>query len=88
MSGWLSIYIYKSNLSVETDFLESLREQNYFLYILKITFETNDETENSNKILQICFLHATIWTMFLKCIHLYFILFISLIFIASQYENE
>lgn len=47
MSGWLSIYISKSNLRVETDFLESLWAQNYFLDILKITFEANDAIENN-----------------------------------------
>lgn len=47
MSGWLSIYISKGNLSVETDFLESLWAQNYFLDILEITFEANDAIENN-----------------------------------------
>ena len=49
MSGWRSIYISKSNLSVETDFLESLWAQNYFPDILEISFEANDVIENNNK---------------------------------------
>lgn len=49
MSGWLRVYIYKNNLSIETDLLESLRAQNYFLHILKLTFEAKDGIENKNK---------------------------------------
>ena len=45
----MRVYIYKNNLSIETDLLESLRAQNYFLHILKLTFEAKDGIENKNK---------------------------------------